>query len=148
MRLVIQRVKEASVNVDDDIVGAIEDGLLVFLGIHKDDKEGSIDYLIKKLLALRVFSDDKRHMNKSVQDVGGSILVVPQFTLYADCTKGNRPSFDHAMAPVQAEQLYDEFVNKLEKAYPEKIKTGVFGAYMKVQLINDGPVTIILDSRF
>ena len=147
MRLVIQRVTEASVKVGDDIVGAIKDGLLVLLGIHKNDQKESIDYLIKKLLALRIFSDEEHHMNRSVVDVGGRILVVPQFTLYANCHKGNRPSFEAAMAQEQAEQFYTEFVKKLEEVYPEKIQTGIFGAYMKVLLINDGPVTIILDSR-
>jgi len=147
MRLVIQRVKQASVSVDDNSVGAIEKGLLVFLGIHKDDKKDVIEYLIRKLLALRIFSDDECHMNKSVQDVSGKILIVSQFTLYANCTKGNRPSFDNAMSPANAEEFYNEFVKKLNEAYPTNIETGVFGAYMKVQLVNDGPVTIILDSR-
>lgn len=147
MRLVIQRVKEAAVKVDDDIVGAIENGLLVFLGFHKNDQKESIDYLIKKLLALRIFADEERHMNRSIQDVAGQILLVSQFTLYADCHKGNRPSFDEAMEPKEAEQFYEEFVKKLEDVYPEKIQTGIFGAHMKVSLINDGPVTIILDSR-
>ena len=157
VRLVIQRVKEASVKVDDDIVGAIENGLLVFIGIRKDDTAESMDYLIKKLLALRVFSDEGHHMNRGVVDVQGKILVVSQFTLYADCTKGNRPSFDKAMPPAEAEELYNLFVQKLEDAYSgggcsgggcsDMIATGIFGADMKVSLINDGPVTILLDSK-
>jgi len=147
MRLVVQRVKEASVKVSGDVVGSIVHGLLVFIGIRKGDTAEMMDYLIKKLLALRVFSDEGHHMNRSVVDVQGKILVVSQFTLYADCTKGNRPSFDRAMPPAEAEELYNLFVQKLEDAYSDMIATGIFGADMKVSLINDGPVTILLDSK-
>ncbi|HBR70309.1 TPA: D-tyrosyl-tRNA(Tyr) deacylase [Candidatus Dependentiae bacterium] len=146
MRLVIQRVLEASVKVDDDIVGAISRGLLILVGFHKDDKKEAIDYLVKKLVSLRIFSDEEHRMNKNVGDINGNILLVPQFTLYANCTKGNRPSFDAAMVPEIAHQFFNEFVDRLALAYSQKIQTGIFGAHMKVSLVNDGPVTVIIDA--
>ena len=146
MRLLIQRVKAASVKVEDDIVGAIDSGLVVFLGIHRDDTAEKIDYLIRKLLALRIFADEDKPMNRTIVESNGSILIVSQFTLYADCHKGNRPSFSYAMAPLEAEKMYQRFIERLEELAPVKIQRGIFGAYMNVTLINDGPVTIILDS--
>lgn len=146
MRLLIQRVSEASVKVDDDVVGAINKGLLVFLGIHRDDTDESCTYLIKKLLALRIFADNDKPLNRTVVESGGSLLVVSQFTLYANCRKGNRPSFSYSMPSVEAEQMYQRFVAKLKAVSLVGIQTGIFGADMKVSLINDGPVTIILDA--
>lgn len=140
----IQRVTSASVVVDGEAVGAIDHGLLLLLGVEKHDDEASGDKLLSKVLNYRVFGDDQGHMNLSVKDVGGELLVVSQFTLAADTKKGTRPSFSSAAAPDLAEQLYDRFV---EKASTEiKTETGRFGADMKVALLNDGPVTFLLQS--
>jgi len=144
MRAVIQKVTLASVSVDGALVSEIGLGLLVFLGIKAGDTSKETDYVVRKIVNLRVFEDDQHKMNKSILDVGGEILLVSQFTLYGDCRKGNRPSFVQAMPPQEAEPFYNDFVVALKKAYP-KVKEGVFGAYMQVQLINDGPVTILLD---
>ncbi len=147
MRVVIQRVSEAAVKIDGNIVGEISKGLLVLLGIAQEDTEQDALYLIQKLINLRIFSDADGKMNLSVQDCGGELLVVSQFTLYADTKKGNRPSYIRAARPEQAIPLYEFFLQELQKQFQGPIQTGKFGADMKVSLINDGPVTIIMDSR-
>ena len=147
MRVVIQRVREASVKINDEIVGEIQQGLLVLLGIEHVDSELDADYLIKKLIHLRIFGDDEGKMNLSVSDISGSLLIVSQFTLFADTKKGNRPSFIRSARPEQARPLYDYFLSQLNKSFSGKIENGVFGANMQVELINDGPVTIIIDSK-
>ena len=147
MRIVIQRVSEASVKIDGNTVGEIKKGLLVFLGIEHVDAEMDADYLIQKLIHLRIFGDDEGKMNLSVSDISGALLIVSQFTLFADTKKGNRPSFIRSARPEQAIPLYDYFLSQLNKSFSGKIEKGVFGANMQVELINDGPVTIILDSR-
>lgn len=145
MKLVIQRVANAHVEVDNKIIGKISEGFLVLLGVTHEDTKENADYLIKKLLNLRVFPDENDKMNLSLKDVKGELLVVSQFTLYADCRKGNRPSFIEAAKPEQADELYKYFVDKCRE---EGIttQTGEFGANMKVSLLNDGPVTIILEN--
>jgi D-tyrosyl-tRNA(Tyr) deacylase len=147
MRVVIQRVSEAAVKIDGNIVGEISKGLLVLLGIAQEDTEQDALYLIQKLINLRIFSDAGGKMNLSVQDCGGELLVVSQFTLYADTKKGNRPSYIRAARPEHAIPLYEFFLQDLQKQFQGPIQTGQFGADMKVSLINDGPVTIIIDSR-
>ena len=147
MRLVIQRVREASVKINDEIVGEIQQGLLVLLGIEHVDSELDADYLIQKLIHLRIFGDEEGKMNLSVSDISGGLLIVSQFTLFADTKKGNRPSFVRSARPEQAIPLYDYFLSKLKKSFSGKIEEGVFGGNMQVELINDGPVTIILDSK-
>jgi len=147
MRVVIQRVSEAAVKIDGTIVGEISKGLLVLLGIAQEDNEQDALYLLQKLINLRIFSDADGKMNLSVQDCGGELLVVSQFTLYADTKKGNRPSYIRAARPEQAIPLYEFFLKELQKQFQGSIQTGKFGADMKVSLINDGPVTIIIDSR-
>ena len=147
MRIVIQRVREASVKINDEIVGEIQQGLLVLLGIEHVDSELDADYLIQKLIHLRIFGDDEGKMNLSVSDISGDLLIVSQFTLFADTKKGNRPSFIRSARPEQARPLYDYFLSQLNKSFSGKIENGVFGANMQVELINDGPVTIILDSK-
>ena len=147
MRIVIQRVREASVKINDEIVGEIQQGLLVLLGIEHVDSELDADYLIQKLIHLRIFGDDEGKMNLSVSDISGSLLFVSQFTLFADTKKGNRPSFIRSARPEQARPLYDYFLSQLNKSFSGKIENGVFGANMQVELINDGPVTIIIDSK-
>lgn len=146
MRLVIQRVKHASVAVDEKIVGNIGQGLLVLLGVGEGDTEAYADKFVDKLLKLRIFEDGEGKTNLSVSDVHGEILVVSQFTLYADCRKGNRPSFVHAAPPQQAEQLYEYFKRQVKEKYGA-VECGIFGADMKVELLNDGPFTIIWDSE-
>jgi len=145
MRLVVQRVKEARVEVEQHTVGQIDHGLLVFAGITHNDDERAADFLARKLCQLRIFEDDKGKMNHDVQQQGGAILAVSQFTLYADCKKGNRPSFIEAASPEQAAPLFNYFVEQLRLAKCH-VETGSFGAEMKVSLLNDGPVTIILES--
>ncbi|MEY3682161.1 MAG: hypothetical protein RLZZ289_685 [Bacteroidota bacterium] len=147
MRVVIQRVSEAAVKIDGNIVGEISKGLLVLLGIAQEDTEQDALYLIQKLINLRIFSDADGKMNLSVQDCGGELLIVSQFTLYADTKKGNRPSYIRAARPEHAIPLYEFFLQELQKQFQGPIQTGQFGADMKVSLINDGPVTIIIDSR-
>ena len=147
MRVVIQRVSEAAVKIDGNIVGEISKGLLVLLGIAQEDTEQDALYLLQKLINLRIFSDADGKMNLSVQDCGGELLVVSQFTLYADTKKGNRPSYIRAARPEHAIPLYEFFLQELQKQFQGPIQTGQFGADMKVSLINDGPVTIIMDSR-
>lgn len=144
MKIVVQRVKNAQVEVEEQIVGKIEKGFLVLLGVTHDDTKEKADYLIKKLCNLRVFTDEKDKMNLSIQDVKGELLIVSQFTLYADCTGGNRPSFTQAAKPEQAEELYEYFCSECEKNNIT-VQKGVFGAHMEVSLLNDGPVTIVLE---
>ncbi|EJF53417.1 D-tyrosyl-tRNA(Tyr) deacylase [Saprospira grandis DSM 2844] len=146
MRLVIQRVKNAEVKVDGKTVGQIEQGLFVLLGIHQEDSSKDVDWLIQKLIKIRIFNDEQGKMNYSVRDVQGQLLVVSQFTLYAACKKGNRPSYTRAARPEQAIPLYEEFIAKAEAELGQKVATGQFGADMQIELNNDGPVTIILDS--
>lgn len=145
MRALIQRVKEAKVTVKGDLVGAIEQGILLFLGIHKDDDEGKIPWLVEKVVHLRIFEDDQGKMNRSLIDVEGGLLVVSQFTLYGNCEQGRRPSFIETMPPDQAEKIYEQFVMKGRDLLGEdRVATGKFGAEMAVSLINDGPVTFLL----
>lgn len=147
MRLVIQRVTEASVTVSNEVIGAIETGLLVLLGVHNDDTEDDIAWLCNKLIQMRIFSDDDDKMNRSVLDVSGAILVISQFTLFASTKKGNRPSYMQSAAPEKANMLYEKFVSRLRSNDNITVETGAFGADMKVRLLNDGPVTIIIDSQ-
>jgi D-tyrosyl-tRNA(Tyr) deacylase len=147
MRVVIQRVREASVKINGEIVGEIQQGLLVLLGIEHVDSELDADYLIQKLIHLRIFGDDEGKMNLSVSDISGDLLIVSQFTLFADTKKGNRPSFIRSARPEQARPLYEYFLSQLKNSFSGKIENGVFGANMQVELINDGPVTIIMDSK-
>lgn len=144
MRAVLQRVTEASVAVDGKITGKIGQGLLILAGFGKDDTEENIDKMVQKILKLRVFSDENDKINLSVTDISGEILAVSQFTLYWSCKKGTRPSFDGAMEPKRAEELYNIFIEKLRES-GLKTETGIFGADMKVSLINDGPVTVELE---
>jgi len=145
MRLVIQRVKEAYVTVDESTVGSIRTGLLVFVGISKSDTPADADYLLDKVQGLRIFPDAAGKMNRNVQEAGGSLLLVSQFTLYGDCRKGRRPSFDRAAAPDQALTLYNYFVEAARRGVVA-VESGIFQASMEVHLVNDGPVTILLDS--
>ena len=146
MKLVIQRVKNASVSINDKTVGKINNGFLVLLGIKNFDTKDDADYLVRKLINLRIFNDDNAKMNLSLQDVNGELLVISQFTLYGDCRRsGNRPSFSDAAKPDMAIKLYNYFVEKCKKQI-SVVETGIFGADMKVNLLNDGPVTIIMDS--
>lgn len=147
MRVVIQRVSSASVKVEDRITGQIDSGLLILVGFQTEDLEADMDKMIRKICQLRIFSDSEGKMNLSVTDIGGSLLVVSQFTLYADCKKGNRPSYIQAAPPEQARLLYTQFLERLNAQTTLTIATGIFGADMKVNLLNDGPVTICLDSE-
>lgn len=147
MKIIIQRVSEASVTINHKIEGEIKQGLVVLLGIVNEDTQEDIDWLIKKLLNLRIFGDENGIMNLSLLDVGGEILLVSQFTLHAFTKKGNRPSYIKAAKPDVAIPLYEKFIIDVGNAFDKKIATGVFGANMKVALINDGPVTIIIDSK-
>jgi len=145
MRIVIQRVSQASVTIDGKIAGEIQQGLLLLVGICPEDGQEDIEYAVRKISQMRIFSDDADKMNLSVQDVGGQILSISQFTLYADTKKGNRPAFTGAARPDLATALYDQFNQKLAQTVP--VQTGEFGADMKVSLVNDGPVTIVLDTK-
>jgi D-tyrosyl-tRNA(Tyr) deacylase len=147
MRVVIQRVSSASVKVEDRITGQIDSGLLILVGFQTEDLEADMDKMIRKICQLRIFSDSEGKMNLSVTDIGGSLLVVSQFTLYADCKKGNRPSYIQAAPPEQARLLYTQFLERLKAQTTLTLATGIFGADMKVNLLNDGPVTICLDSE-
>ena len=144
MKLVIQRVKEASVKVEGNIVGKIDNGFLVLIGIKKGDTKEQADYLAKKLCNLRIFTDENDKMNLSLKEVNGKLLIVSQFTLYGDCTQGNRPSFIEAARPEEAIPLYEYFRNQCQSNNIE-VQKGIFGADMKVELLNDGPVTIIIE---
>lgn len=146
MRCVVQRVKSASVRVNEETVGKINKGLLVLFGVGDDDNQSDLDWIVDKIIGLRIFEDDEGKMNLSVQDIGGEILLVSQFTLYGDCRKGKRPSFSKAGAPDVAKDLFDQAVEKVrEKGI--HVETGIFQAEMQVELINDGPVTLLLDSK-
>ena len=146
MRVVVQRVKHASVTINGTVNGKINNGFLVLLGIQSTDSEQDVDYLVKKVTNLRIFSDENDKMNLSLKDVNGELLSVSQFTLYANCKEGNRPSFVEAAKPDIAIPLYEYFVSECKKIIPV-VETGIFGADMKVDLLNDGPVTIIMDSK-
>lgn len=144
MRLVVQRVSNAKVTVDGNVTGEIDEGFLVLLGVTHTDTKENADFLVKKLCNLRVFRDENDKMNLSVKDIDGELLIVSQFTLYADCQKGNRPSFVNSAKPEYANELYEYFINECTKEV-KRVQTGEFGAHMKVELLNDGPVTIILE---
>lgn len=144
MKAVVQRVTHASVKVDNEIKGQIENGFLVLLGVGQNDTEEDADRLVNKIVKLRIFSDENDKINLSLSDVGGSMLVISQFTLYADCRKGNRPNFINAGKPDEANRLYEYFVSKCKEQIPV-VEKGVFGADMKVELLNDGPFTVILE---
>jgi len=147
MRILLQRVKKASVTIDGSIHGSIENGLLALVGFCEGDKREYIAPMAQKMAGLRIFEDENEKMNLSVGDIGGRILAISQFTLYADCSHGRRPSFVGALNPQEASQYYDEFVKVLGDITGGKIETGIFGADMKVELLNDGPVTVMLDSE-
>ena len=147
MRVLIQRVKRASVTIEQAVKSSIEKGLLIFVGICDEDNNEDIQWLVKKIVNLRIFDDENGVMNLSVMDTEGDILAVSQFTLMASTKKGNRPSYIKAAAPEISVPLYEAFCNELERAMNKAIKTGVFGADMKVELINEGPVTIFIDSK-
>ena len=147
MRVVVQLVKESSVKVNGVIKGEIENGFLVLIGITHNDTESDANWMLDKLVKLRVFKDENGNMNKSLLDTNGAVLLVSQFTLYASTKKGNRPSFLNAAPPKIAEKLYDYSIDYLKSKYKIKVETGVFGAMMDVGLINDGPVTITIDSK-
>jgi D-aminoacyl-tRNA deacylase len=146
MRAVVQRVTEARVEVEGQTVGDIDTGLLVLLGVSRDDSQEDAEYLVEKIARLRIFTDDEGKMNRSVMETGGALLVVSQFTLYGDVRRGRRPSYSDAASPELANSLYEYFVEQL-RLYGLKVETGVFQAMMKISLTNDGPVTILLDSR-
>ena len=145
MKIVVQRVKNAKVEVDGNVVGKIDNGFLVLLGVTHTDTKENADYLVKKLCKLRVFTDEDGKMNLDIKKVNGKLLIVSQFTLYANCSDGNRPSFIDAAKPKQAEDLYEYFCNKCKEEYGIEVEKGIFGADMKVSLLNDGPVTIIIE---
>ena len=145
MRSLIQRVSEASVRVDNQVVGAIQQGMLILLGVEANDAEADIDDHVAKLSKLRIFNDDQGKMNLDITQVNGSFLVVSQFTLAGDCRKGNRPSFTTAKPPPEAKELYEIYVERLKVASGCPVATGVFGAHMDVHLLNDGPVTFLLE---
>lgn len=147
MKVVLQRVKKASVTVDNKIIGAIGHGFLILLGIENDDDQEDINWLAGKISRLRVFSDENDAMNNSIEDVGGDCLVVSQFTLHASTKKGNRPSFIKAARPEIAIPLYEAFIKQLEQETRKDVQTGSFGAMMEVSLVNDGPVTIVINSK-
>lgn len=145
MKFVVQRVTHGKVTVDGKVTGEIGNGFLVLIGISKDDTKEIADKMIKKLIGLRIFSDENDKINLSLDSIGGELLLVSQFTLYADCKKGNRPSFIEAAGPQMANEMYEYIISECRKTVP-KVETGIFGADMKVEMLNDGPFTIILDS--
>ena len=145
MKIVVQRVKNAKVDVDGKTVGKIDKGFLVLLGVTNGDTKEQADYLAKKLCKLRVFTDENDKMNLDIKQVGGKILIVSQFTLYANCKDGNRPSFTEAARPEEAEELYEYFCEQCKEKYGIEVQKGIFGAHMEVSLLNDGPVTIIIE---
>lgn len=145
MRIVIQRAEKAKVSVDGEVVGQIGKGFMVLVGVGPEDTKQNADFLVNKMCNLRVFEDEQGKMNLSIKDVGGQILAISQFTLYADCKKGNRPSFTRAAKPEQANELYEYFMEEARKQ-GLKVEHGIFGAHMKVDFINDGPVTILLEN--
>ena len=145
MKLVVQRVKKANVVVDEKVIGEISQGYMVLLGVGPEDTKETADFLVQKLIKLRIFEDENEKMNLSIKDIDGELLIVSQFTLYADTTGGNRPSFVNAAKPEKANELYEYFVEECKKQNIKKVATGEFGADMQVTLQNDGPVTIILE---
>jgi D-tyrosyl-tRNA(Tyr) deacylase len=147
MKTVIQRVTRANVNVDEKIIGSIETGLLVLLGIENADTEEDINWLCNKIVNLRIFNDEEAVMNKSILEIGGNILLISQFTLHASTKKGNRPSYIKASKPDFAIPIYEKMITQLENDLNKKIERGIFGADMKVELLNDGPVTIVIDTK-
>lgn len=147
MRIVIQRVKRASVSIEGRIESAIQQGMMLLLGVGYADTQEDIAWLVKKTVNLRIFDDNEGVMNLSVKDIDGSILVVSQFTLMASCKKGNRPSYIHAASPDVSVPLYETFCKQLSEALGKPVLTGIFGADMQVELVNDGPVTIVIDSK-
>ena len=147
MRAVVQRVSRASVTIDNQVVSSIDKGLLVLLGVGNEDTQEDIDWLTKKIAQMRIFPDDNGNMNKSIIDIDARAIVVSQFTLFASTKKGNRPSFLNSAKPELANQLYEDFLKSFEAKLGKKIGAGVFGADMKVDLLNDGPVTIIIDTK-
>ena len=147
MKIVIQRVSNASVTIDNTTVASIKKGLLILLGIVKEDTQDDIGYLVRKIINLRIFNDDNQIMNKSLKEINGDIILVSQFTLHALTKKGNRPSYIQAAKPEVAMPLYQKFISTLETEFGKTIQTGEFGSDMKVSLLNDGPVTIIIDSK-
>ncbi|MFD0932971.1 D-aminoacyl-tRNA deacylase [Psychroflexus salinarum] len=147
MRIILQRVKEASVEIDNQIAGSINQGFLIYLGVEGEDQQKDIDWLVKKVSNLRIFSDEDEKMNLNIKDVEGEILIVSQFTLYASTKKGNRPSFTKAAKPDLAKELYQSFIDSMNEDYHGNIQTGRFGSNMQVSSINDGPLTFILDSK-
>ena len=146
MKFVIQRVNHAEVKVDGETVGKIRKGFLVFIGVGREDTKEDADWYLKKLLGLRIFEDENGKTNLALKDVNGSLLLVSQFTLYADCRKGNRPSFVKAGAPEHAKQLYEYIIEECRKECGN-VQCGIFGAHMKIELVNDGPFTVVLDSE-
>lgn len=146
MKFIVQRVNKSQVEVEEKIVGKIDKGFMVLIGITHNDTKEIADFLVRKLINLRVFEDEKGKMNLSLKDVQGSLLLISQFTLYADCTSGNRPSFTNAAKPEFANELYEYIIEECKKQIPN-VQTGIFGADMQVSLINDGPVTIILEKE-
>ncbi len=147
MRMVIQRVTHASVTVDNNVTGSIEKGFLVLLGVCNSDTRETADKMIKKMMGLRIFDDENGKTNLALSDVNGDVLIVSQFTLYADCKHGNRPSFTGAGAPDMANELYEYVLSEIRSKYSCKVEAGRFGTDMKVELLNDGPFTIVLDSE-
>lgn len=145
MKVVVQRVSQASVQVQDKVISKIKQGYLLLVGFHQTDTLITVSYLARKIAKLRVFSDSEGKMNKSIQDIDGEILSVSQFTLYGDTTDGNRPSFTASMDPINANKLYDAFNQELKTLLNKEIQTGIFQAEMQVSLVNDGPVTILLE---
>lgn len=146
MRAVVQRVTQARVSVEGEVIGEIKKGIVVLLGISKDDNEKDIKYIAEKVVNLRIFEDENNKMNLSSLDINGELLVVSQFTLYGDCRKGKRPSYDQASRPEEAEKLYNNFLDEISKC-PLKLQTGKFQADMALEIHNDGPVTLLIDSR-
>lgn len=147
MKAVIQRVTRASVEVEGAMAGKIREGLVVLLGVAKGDSDADLTYMVEKIPALRIFGDESGKMNRSLTDIGGGLLAISQFTLLGNTQRGRRPGFDQAADPAHARRLFDEFVRLMRQTPALQVETGVFGAHMKVELINDGPVTFILDSR-
>ena len=147
MRVVVQKVKNASVKVNNQLVGEIKNGLVVLAGYESSDSQEDISWMVQKIIKMRIFDDSENKLNFSVLDVNGEILLISQFTLHASVKKGNRPSFIAAAKPEQAISLYEQFITAIQDYIPTKVQTGIFGADMKVNLLNDGPVTITMDSK-
>ena len=147
MRTILQRVKNASVKVDGEVTGEIQNGILALVGFEPEDTNEDFEWIAKKIIQLRIFNDENGVMNLDINQVNGRLLVVSQFTLHASTKKGNRPSYIKASKPDIANQQYQDFLNTLEKVFEKKVETGIFGADMKVELLNDGPVTIFIDSK-